>query len=70
MEKLPHLWHQAEAKKQAEKDAVEAANLAKMNELEASGKKVSGGMHKFDSSEVDVHGGAGTADDFMDAFGF
>merc|ERR1719238_351391 len=32
----------AEAKKQAEKDAVEAANIAKMNELEASGKKVSG----------------------------
>ena len=32
--------------------------------------KVSGGMHKFDSSEVDVHGGSSTADDFMDAFGF
>ena len=41
-----------------------------MNELEASGKKVSGGMHKFDSSEVDVNGGNATADDFMDAFGF
>jgi hypothetical protein len=60
----------AEAKKQAEKDAVEAANIKKMNELEASGKKVSGGMHKFDSSEVDVNGGNATADDFMDAFGF
>jgi hypothetical protein len=38
--------------------------------MEASGKKVAGGMHKFDASEVDVNGGAATADDFMDAFGF
>ena len=37
---------------------------------EASGKKVSGGLHKFDASEVDIEGGAATADDFMDAFGF
>jgi len=28
------------------------------------------GMHKFDASEVDVHGGTGAADDVMDAFGF
>jgi len=27
-------------------------------------------MHKFDASEVDVHGGTGAADDVMDAFGF
>ena len=32
---------------------------------EASGKKVSGGLHKFDASEVDIEGGAATADDFM-----
>ncbi|MEC7172815.1 MAG: hypothetical protein VXW27_10055, partial [Pseudomonadota bacterium] len=38
--------------------------------LEASGKKATGGLHKFDASEVDAYGGAGTADDFMDAFGF
>ena len=37
---------------------------------EASGKKVSGGLHKFDASEVDIEGGAAIADDFMDAFGF
>merc|ERR1719238_1512878 len=55
---------EAKKKAEAEKDAVEAANIAKMNELEASGKKVSGGMHKFDSSEVDVNGGNATADDF------
>ena len=42
----------------------------KAQELEASGKKVSGGLHKFDASEVDINGGSGTADDFMDAFGF
>ena len=60
----------AEAKKQKEKDELEAKNIARMNELEGAGKKVSGGMHKFDSSEVDVNGGTATADDFMDAFGF
>ena len=38
--------------------------------MEKSGKKVAGGMHKFDAAEVDVNGGAATADDFMDAFGF
>ena len=32
--------------------------------------KVLDGMHKFDSSEVDVHGGSSTADNIMDAFGF
>ena len=46
------------------------ARDAKAAELEASGKKVSGGLHKFDASEVDQEGGAATADDFMDAFGF
>jgi hypothetical protein len=60
----------AEAKKAAEKDALEAANLAKAQALEASGKKVAGGMHKFDASEVDVNGGDATADDLMEAFGF
>jgi len=49
---------------------AEADRIAKMHELEGQGKKVSGGMHKFDASEVDVHGGDATADDFMDAFGF
>ena len=38
--------------------------------MESEGKKVSGGLHKFDASEVDVHGGNATADDFLDAFGF
>ena len=38
--------------------------------MEAQGKKVTGGLHKFDASEVDVNGGDATADDFMDAFGF
>ena len=60
----------AEAKKQAEKDAVEAENLKKMQEIESSGKRAAGGLHKFDPDEVDVHGGDATADDFMDAFGF
>jgi hypothetical protein len=40
-----------------------------MQALEAQGVKVAGGMHKFDASEVDVHGGNATADDFLDAFG-
>jgi len=58
------------AKKAAEKEALEEANAKKALELEASGKKAAGGLHKFDASEVDVHGGNATADDFMDAFGF
>ena len=49
---------------------MEEENVKRMQEMEAQGKKVSGGMHKFDASEVDVHGGNATADDFMDAFGF
>ena len=44
--------------------------LARAAALEASGKKATGGLHKFDASEVDVHGGNATADDFLDAFGF
>ena len=60
----------AEAKKQAEKDAVEAENLKKMAQIEKTGKRAAGGLHKFDPDEVDVHGGDATADDFMDAFGF
>ena len=56
--------------KAAEAAKAEAERIAKMQELEGQGKKVSGGMHKFDASEVDVHGGNATADDFMDAFGF
>ena len=38
--------------------------------VSAKEKQLSGGKHKFDPSEVDVHGGSATADDFMDAFGF
>jgi len=59
-----------EAKEQAERDAKDAENAIKQKAMEAEGKKVSGGLHKFDASEVDINGGAGTADDFMDAFGF
>jgi len=59
-----------EAKEQAARDAHDAENAIKTAEMEASGKKVSGGLHKFDASEVDIHGGDATADDFMDAFGF
>ena len=59
-----------EAKAEAERDAADAINAEKTKEMEASGKKVSGGLHKFDASEVDINGGSGTADDFMDAFGF
>ena len=59
-----------EAKAEAERDAADAINAEKTKEMEASGKKVSGGLYKFDASEVDINGGAGTADDFMDAFGF
>jgi copper chaperone CopZ len=36
----------------------------------ATERRLAGGMFKFDSSEVDVEGGAATADEFMDAFGF
>merc|ERR1719483_1080905 len=60
----------ANAKAEAERDASDAANEAATVAMEASGKKVGGGLHKFDASEVDIDGGAGTADDFMDAFGF
>ena len=59
-----------EAKAEAERDAADAANALRTAEMESQGKKVSGGLHKFDASEVDVHGGNATADDFMDAFGF
>ena len=51
-------------------EAADAANAERAAALEASGKKATGGLHKFDASEVDVHGGNATADDFMDAFGF
>ena len=60
----------AEDKKAAEKLAAEEAAIKKAQELEAAGKKVSGGLHKFDASEVDINGGSATADDFLDAFGF
>ena len=59
-----------EAKEQAERDLKDAENAKKQAEMEAQGKKVTGGLHKFDASEVDVNGGDATADDFMDAFGF
>ena len=59
-----------EAKAEAERDAADALNAERAAKLEASGKRATGGLHKFDAEEVDVHGGAGTADDFMDAFGF
>merc|ERR1719183_1993628 len=59
-----------EAKAEAERDAADAANAERAAALEASGKKATGGLHKFDASEVDVYGGDATADDFMDAFGF
>merc|ERR1740124_742751 len=59
-----------DAKAEAERDASDAANAAATAAMEASGKKVGGGLHKFDAAEVDIDGGAATADDFMDAFGF
>ena len=59
-----------EAKAEAERDAADAENAKRAAALEASGKKATGGLHKFDADEVDVHGGNATADDFMDAFGF
>ena len=64
------LKQEAERKKAEEATKADAERIAKMQELEGQGKRVSGGMHKFDASEVDVHGGDATADDFMDAFGF
>ena len=51
-------------------NAADAENAARTAAMEAEGKKVTGGLHKFDASEVDVNGGSGTADDFLDAFGF
>lgn len=62
--------HQAATKKAAEKEAQLEENAKHVHALEASGKRAAGGVHKFDASEVDVHGGDATADDFMDAFGF
>ena len=59
-----------EAKAEAERDIADAENAKRAAALEASGKKATGGLHKFDADEVDVHGGNATADDFMDAFGF
>ena len=59
-----------EAKEEAEREAADAENAKRAAELEASGKRATGGLHKFDASEVDVHGGNATADDFLDAFGF
>merc|ERR1719502_1430676 len=61
---------EAEAKKAKEKDELEKKNAERAAALEASGKKAAGGLHKFDASEVDVHGGEATAYDLMDAFGF
>ena len=60
----------AEDKKQAERDAMEAENLKRMEAIEKSGKRAAGGLHKFDPDEVDVNGGDATADDLMAAFGF
>jgi len=60
----------AEDKKQAERDAIEAENLKRMEAIEKSGKRAAGGLHKFDPDEVDVNGGDATADDLMAAFGF
>merc|ERR1719311_834610 len=59
-----------EAAAEAERDRSDAEDAQRTAEMEASGKKVSGGLHKFDASEVDINGGNATADDFMDAFGF
>ena len=64
------LKREKEAKEQAARDEADAANAVRAAEMEASGKKVTGGLHKFDASEVDIYGGEGTADDLMDAFGF
>ena len=56
--------------KEAEKDALDAANAVKAEEIAAQGKRAAGGLHKFDPDEVDVHGGNATTEDFMEAFGF
>merc|ERR1740130_2511594 len=60
----------ADAQARRERDASDAANALRTAEMEKSGKKVGGGLHKFDASEVDINGGDATADDLMDAFGF
>ena len=59
-----------EAKAEAEREAADALNAERAAALEKSGKRATGGLHKFDADEVDVHGGNATADDFLDAFGF
>ena len=59
----------ADAEKAKKEEAEEAANQACAEALEKDGKRVAGGVHKFDASEVDVHGGDATADDLHDAFG-
>jgi len=64
------LKREKEAKEQAARDEADAANAVRAAEMEAKGKKVTGGLHKFDASEVDIYGGEGTADDLLDAFGF
>ena len=66
----PHAMAPSAAPVGAEGDAAHAGRPGSPLVLGSSGKKVSGGLHKFDASEVDVHGGNATADDFMDAFGF
>ena len=60
---------EAETKAKAQ-DELDAKNNARDAELAATGKRAAGGLHKFDPDEVDVNGGKGTADDFLDAFGF
>ena len=57
-----------EAKVEAEREAADALNAERAAALEKSGKRATGGLHKFDADEVDVHGGNATADDFLDAF--
>ena len=59
-----------DAKEADERDAKDAENAEKQKAMEAEGKKVTGGLHKFDASEVQHDGGDATADDFLDAFGF
>ena len=59
-----------EAAAEAERDEIDRKNAERVAKLEAEGKQTKGGLHQFDASEVDAYGGEGTADDFMDAFGF
>ena len=59
-----------EAAAEKERDEIDRKNAERVAKLEAEGKKTKGGLHQFDESEVDAYGGEGTADDFMDAFGF